>query len=138
MKTWALVKDGIVINTFLWDGEGDYQHEEKTEVIEYDDNNIAGIGYIYDGKLFSRPPLTDEEQAVVDQQNAESVIAMKQILMDEASLKISILQDAVDLDMATDAEAAALPLWKTYRVLLNRVDTSTAPDINWPEMPASA
>ena len=138
MKTWALVKDGIVINTFLWDGEGDYQHEEKTEVIEYDDNNIAGIGYIYDGKLFSRPPLTDEEQAVVDQQNAESVIAMKQTLMDEASLKISILQDAVDLDMATDAEAAASPLWKTYRVLLNRVDTSTAPDINWPEMPASA
>ncbi|HBQ7021808.1 TPA: tail fiber assembly protein [Klebsiella pneumoniae] len=138
MKTWALVKDGIVINTFLWDGEGDYQHEEKTEVIEYDDNNIAGIGYIYDGKLFSRPPLTDEEQAVVDQQNAESVIAMKQTLMDEASLKISILQDAVDLEMATDDEKTRLAAWEKYRVLLNRVDTSTAPDINWPEMPASA
>ncbi len=134
MKTWALVKNGIVINTFLWDGEGDYQHDEGTEVIEYDDSNIAGPGYIYEGKLFSRPPLTDEEQAVVDQQNAESVSAMKQTLMDEASLKISILQDAVDLDMATDAEAAALPLWKKYRVLLSRVDT-LAPESPWPKKP---
>ncbi|EFF0700519.1 tail fiber assembly protein, partial [Escherichia coli] len=25
--------------------------------------------------------------------------------------------------------------WKKYRVLLNRVDTSTAPDIEWPTMP---
>ncbi|WP_330205549.1 tail fiber assembly protein, partial [Escherichia coli] len=23
-------------------------------------------------------------------------------------------------------------VWKKYRVLLNRVDTSTAPDIEWP------
>ena len=135
MKTWALVKDGIVINTFLWDGEGDYQHEEKTEVIEYDDNNIAGPGYIYDGKSFSRPPLTDEEQAIIDKQNIESVSAMKQTLMDEASLKISILQDAVDLEMATDDEKTRLAAWKKYRVLLNRVDTSTAPDIKWPEKP---
>ncbi|EMB8996272.1 tail fiber assembly protein [Enterobacter asburiae] len=135
MKTWALVKDGIVINTFLWDGEGDYQHEEKTEVIEYDDNNISGPGYIYDGKSFSRPPLTDEEQAIIDKQNIESVSAMKQTLIDEASLKISILQDAVDLDVATDEEKNNLIEWKKYRVLLNRVDTSTAPDIKWPEKP---
>ncbi|EHW7221068.1 tail fiber assembly protein, partial [Escherichia coli] len=25
--------------------------------------------------------------------------------------------------------------WKKYRVLLNRVDTSTAPDIEWPALP---
>ncbi|HAX3031324.1 TPA: tail fiber assembly protein [Escherichia albertii] len=25
--------------------------------------------------------------------------------------------------------------WKTYRVLLNRVDTSVAPDIEWPVKP---
>ncbi|EOA1639273.1 tail fiber assembly protein, partial [Escherichia coli] len=27
-------------------------------------------------------------------------------------------------------------VWKKYRVLLNRVDTSTAPDIEWPTSPA--
>ncbi|WP_340608936.1 tail fiber assembly protein, partial [Xenorhabdus bharatensis] len=45
------------------------------------------------------------------------------------------LQDAVDLDMATKEEKAALLKWKKYRVLLNRVDCSTAPDIVWPEQP---
>ena len=57
---------------------------------------------------------------------------MKQTLMDEASLKISILQDAVDLDMATDEERTQLTTQKKYRVLLSRVDTSKAPDIDWP------
>ncbi|PPX14829.1 tail fiber assembly protein [Escherichia coli] len=59
---------------------------------------------------------------------------MKQTLMDEASLKISILQDAVDLDMATGDEKTRLTSWKKYRVLLNRVDTLTAPDISWPDL----
>ncbi|EAC2055361.1 tail fiber assembly protein [Escherichia coli] len=27
-------------------------------------------------------------------------------------------------------------VWKTYRVLMNRVDTSIAPDIEWPISPA--
>ncbi|MGS6301058.1 MULTISPECIES: tail fiber assembly protein, partial [Enterobacter] len=30
---------------------------------------------------------------------------------------------------------AALTEWKKYRVLLNRVDTSKAPDIDWPVPP---
>ncbi|EFK1984123.1 TPA: tail fiber assembly protein [Escherichia coli] len=29
-----------------------------------------------------------------------------------------------------------LAAWKACRVLLNRVDTSTAPDIEWPTSPA--
>lgn len=48
---------------------------------------------------------------------------------------IAPLQDAVDLDIATEDEAAALTAWKNYRVLLNRIDTSTAPDISWPTKP---
>lgn len=59
----------------------------------------------------------------------------KQSLLAEASTAIAPLQDAVDLDMATDEESASLKEWKKYRVLLNRVDTSTAPDIDWPEKP---
>ncbi|MEH3974847.1 tail fiber assembly protein, partial [Escherichia fergusonii] len=44
-------------------------------------------------------------------------------------------QDAVDLGMATEEETAALTEWKKYRVLLNRVDTSVALDIEWPMTP---
>ncbi|PHM23260.1 tail assembly protein [Xenorhabdus budapestensis] len=48
---------------------------------------------------------------------------------------IKPLTDAVDLDMVTDEEKAALLAWKTYRVLLNRVDCSVTTDIPWPKQP---
>ena len=53
-----------------------------------------------------------------------------------ATSAIAPLQDAVDLDMATEDEAAALNEWKKYRVMLNRVKPEDAPDITWPELPA--
>lgn len=56
-------------------------------------------------------------------------------LIANATVLLTPLQDAVDLDMATDEEVASLKAWKTYRVLLNRVDTSLVPNIVWPEMP---
>lgn len=45
-------------------------------------------------------------------------------------------QDAKDLGMATDNELGLLLAWKEYRVLLNRIDASTAPVIEWPTAPA--
>ncbi len=56
-------------------------------------------------------------------------------LLSEAGTAISPLQDAVELDMATDEEKSRYDAWRKYRVLLMRVDTSLAPDINWPEPP---
>ena len=74
------------------------------------------------------PPLTKEQ--LIAQAEMQ-----KRILMAEAGDKISVLQDAVDLDMATPEEESTLKAWKVYRVLLSRVDTSTAPDIDWPLTP---
>lgn len=50
---------------------------------------------------------------------------------------INTLQDALELDMATEAEAAALKAWKVYRVELSRLDiTTSAPaDDDWPSSP---
>ncbi|HCD3924975.1 TPA: tail fiber assembly protein [Klebsiella aerogenes] len=62
--------------------------------------------------------------------------ATKAALLYNASEQIDPLQDAVDLDMATDDEKARFDAWRKYRVLLTRVDTSTAPTITWPEVPA--
>ncbi|KLU14419.1 MULTISPECIES: tail fiber assembly protein [Xenorhabdus] len=59
----------------------------------------------------------------------------KSSLRQQADIAIAPLQDAIDLDMATDAEKSALTAWRKYRVLLNRVDCATAPDISWPEQP---
>ncbi|WP_312153195.1 tail fiber assembly protein [Lelliottia nimipressuralis] len=61
--------------------------------------------------------------------------AMKAALIKDASEQIAPLQDAVDLDMATDEEKACFNGWRKYRVLLARVDTSTAPVVSWPSEP---
>ena len=52
-----------------------------------------------------------------------------QFHIQEFSEYIAPLQDAVDLEIATEEERSLLEAWNKYRVLLNRVDTSTAPDI---------
>ncbi|ECJ3537838.1 tail fiber assembly protein [Salmonella enterica] len=57
----------------------------------------------------------------------------KNRLLQIASEKISPLQDAVDLDIATDDEKAQLNEWKKYRVQVNRVKPS---EPVWPEQPA--
>ena len=58
-----------------------------------------------------------------------------QFYIREFSEYIAPLQDAVDLEIATEEERSLLEAWNKYRVLLNRVDTSTAPDIEWPANP---
>ncbi|HDC2643690.1 TPA: tail fiber assembly protein [Salmonella enterica] len=57
----------------------------------------------------------------------------KSRLLQMASGKIAPLQDAVDLEFATDEEKSQLAEWKKYRVLVNRVDTSSP---IWPEIPS--
>ncbi|ELZ9636336.1 TPA: tail fiber assembly protein [Proteus mirabilis] len=55
--------------------------------------------------------------------------------LDEAGNTIAYLQEAVDVDLATEEEVVALQKWKKYRVLLNRVDASSTTDIEWPQKP---
>lgn len=56
--------------------------------------------------------------------------------MQAAGDAIAPLQDAEELGIATEADTALLIRWKRYRVMLNRLDTSSAPSIEWPERPA--
>lgn len=74
------------------------------------------------------PPISKEQLIAEAEQQKQSLLA-------EANNAIAPLQDAVDLGMAIDEEEAQLTAWKKYRVLLNRIDISTAPEINWPEKP---
>ncbi|WNJ80620.1 tail fiber assembly protein [Cedecea neteri] len=69
------------------------------------------------------------------QLSAESATIIKNTLMREANDSITPLQDAVDLDIATDEEKTSLLAWKKYRVLLMRIDTSKPKNISWPDRP---
>jgi len=84
----------------------------------------------------------EDEQWVPDEaaiaEAARQLAYRKQALANQyATARISTLQDAVDLKMATEAEAAVLDAWKVYRVELSRLDiTTTAPaEDDWPRSP---
>jgi len=55
-----------------------------------------------------------------------------------ATEKIAPLQDATDLGMATEEESASLIAWKTFRVLMSRVESKAGfpENIDWPVQPA--
>jgi hypothetical protein len=78
--------------------------------------------------LVDNPPLTPEQS----QREAER---QKQYRLSQALNAITPLQYAVDLQMETKEEQASLLAWKKYCVLLNRVDCSKAPNIDWPKAP---
>ena len=63
---------------------------------------------------------------------AEAEKLRRRAIVDAAIVPLS---DAVELDEATDEEIIKLKEWKKYRVALNRIDTSSAPNIDWPKQP---
>lgn len=83
--------------------------------------------------------ITAEQKAadLLEQQRLEAVaeIARRRVQADQA---IAPLQYAVDLDEATEVEAALLKDWKRYLVALNRVleQPGYPVEIDWPAPPA--
>ncbi|MEQ5740596.1 MULTISPECIES: tail fiber assembly protein [Providencia] len=92
--------------------------------------HLKGLKKMTDKEIqaYLNPPKSKEQLIAEAEQQKQSLLA-------QANKTIAPLQDAVDLGMATDDEKARLTEWKIYRVSLNRVDTSLAPDIDWPEKP---
>lgn len=73
-----------------------------------------------------------------DAQHQAEVGAAQQELSERqqvAATAIAPLEKALKLGMATEEEKSALTDWETYSVLLNRVDITKAPDIEWPQSP---
>lgn len=129
MQYAIINSEGEVINLVEWDGEAEWGPGEGLKAVKAEENAIIGSTY-KDGN-FTLPPVP--EVPVEDLISAAE--AEKTSLIGMASQKISILQDAVDLDMASEDEVSSLASWKKYRVLLNRVDATKAPDLSWPEAP---
>ncbi|MDC9621380.1 tail fiber assembly protein [Xenorhabdus sp. XENO-7] len=74
------------------------------------------------------PPLTQEELY------RQAEVKRKQLMIYAKDI-IAPLQDAVDLGINTSIEESALSEWRKYRVRLNRIDCSIAPNIEWPKQP---
>lgn len=62
--------------------------------------------------------------------------AHKQFLLEESRQKITFWQTKLLMGRAlTDAESANLNFWMDYIDAVTAIDTSTAPNINWPAPP---
>lgn len=60
MSSYAIIKDGLVINVVVWDGNSGWEPPEGTIAVAYDidGDNPPGRGWTYDGKKFI-PPKND-------------------------------------------------------------------------------
>lgn len=108
--------------------------EMTNEEIALYQGQSAPAGKVLGVDKKGRPVWVDAPTATKEQL-IEQADTRKQSLLSEVNNSIAPLQDAVDLDMATPEEIALLKERRKYRVLLNRVDTSLAPDIDWPQKP---
>ncbi|OSN03071.1 phage tail protein [Lonsdalea britannica] len=85
-------------------------------------------------KWNGREWVTDESARQSGQeQKAEN---KKAILLADAQSAISLWQTELQLGIITDEDKATLTLWIKYIQSLRAIDTSTAPDITWPDEPA--
>lgn len=132
MKNYARIEDKRVAEIVTLDVEPDALYHPSLVWVDVTNMNPAPkVSYLYDGKVFTAPVIETQEPVFI-------ATSRKAAAMDEAGQVMAPLQDAVDVGMATDAEAALLTEWKKYRVLLNRVDVSAAPDITWPAAPGGS
>ncbi|EOP9426377.1 tail fiber assembly protein [Citrobacter braakii] len=126
-KKWSLIEDhrGKIVYSIH---TGEATTINQLGALPDDVVSIVPEGHFmkWDGKKWVHDTEAEKVAQVTQAtQQKESLLAM-------AASKIAPLQDAVDLDIATEAEAALLLAWKKYRVLLNRVDTSNP---EWPTPP---
>ncbi|EFI9567599.1 tail fiber assembly protein, partial [Escherichia coli] len=83
----------------------------------------------WDGKKW----VTDTDaQHVADVEAAEQ---KKAALLAEAQEKISLWQTELRLDIISDGDKESLIAWVQYIKAIQAIDTSSAPNINWPTEP---
>lgn len=110
----------------------DYYKDCDGVVYAYDDDQTP-----MDGLVKMTP---EEVDAHVNPKPSQSELvsqaeSQKAQLAAAAEQSIRPLERAKQLGIATDEELAALTEWERYSVFLMRVDTSKAPDIDWPVVP---
>ncbi|EBF8129056.1 TPA: tail fiber assembly protein [Salmonella enterica] len=141
-------KDGFAVcRATSLDGWG-YVTDHRGETV-YDTQTgqsveITGLGD-YPDNVTTIEPLTPYDRwngsewvTDADAQKSGQVAAAEQkksALLAEAQNTISLWQTELQLGIISDDDKASLIMWMKYIQVLNAVDASTAPDIEWPVKP---
>lgn len=127
-----------------WETLPDYRGQTVYHTETGQPDTVTRIGELAQGLTLQVPHTPFDAWAgegwvtdTVAQQDAAITAAKDELTQRQraAADKIALLGDAVSLEMATEAEAAALLAWREYRVALSRVSLDNAPDIDWPLLP---
>lgn len=95
------------------------------------DINALPVGFdIYGGWIYNGKKIIPNAEYLL--KNAE---LLRNNLLAEAESRIKLLERVVRLGVATDAEKSSLEAWELYSIALSRLDISSAPDIDWPQVP---
>lgn len=132
INTYAVIKDGEVINTILLD---DSLYEQSPATLDFGGEmaltDSGGIGWKYDGQQFIAPEvpkLTAEEI----QQQAK---AYRDDLLDRANAVTNDWRTELALGIISDEDKARLIQWMQYIKAVKAVDLLSAPEIQWPSTP---
>lgn len=123
--------DNYVIGMYVAINEVEYRDYLSRDLIEVSDEIYISVGpscQLINGKVVQgipRPPVLDTDAK-------RAVLAAR---LRTATEQISVLQDAVELGIATEEEKINLEKWKNYRVVLNRLSVNSSDDIEWPTTP---
>lgn len=121
--------NGMMI-AFSEEDAANYISQKLPELSEPEFESVGPDCQLIDGQVVKGP-------SVMPELSTEAKQAILSAWLRDASEKIQILQDAIDQGMATESEKKSLSEWRTYRVLLSRVDVSASPETSWPDKPAS-
>ncbi|MFQ6288567.1 tail fiber assembly protein [Yersinia enterocolitica] len=140
MKTYAFVQRDLVVEIILpavdLDGKEigiKNRFAPDFVAVMYDITEMKPApksGWTYKNGVFAEPvpyQPTAEEILAINEKERDRLLTM-------ATLAITPLQDAVDLDDAKPEEIVMLKKWKQYRVTVNRTDL-TKFNPTWPDIP---
>ncbi|HDL7645872.1 TPA: tail fiber assembly protein [Yersinia enterocolitica] len=141
-------KDGYAVvfneDTQQWEYTEDYRGTEAYDTQTGYSRQVITLGPLPEGFTSLAPTSQfdrwDSSQWVKDEEaekrhHLTEAGQKKQYLLNEASTQIQILQDSIELGLATETTEAELLAWRKYRVLLDRVDILVAPNVTWPAPP---
>ncbi|HDR2567185.1 TPA: tail fiber assembly protein [Enterobacter ludwigii] len=134
---WSAKENGFYPESMkeLYENSPDGWPEDAVEISEELYNSLLegqSRGKVIASGRDGKPLLSDP---VID--HTAMAEAEKSRLGSKAEEMILPLQRAVKYGIASEEEMARLKEWEIFSVELSRVDTSLAPEIEWPEPPSS-
>lgn len=126
MKKFAVIENGTVVNIIVTGSASDIEWHGY-DTVELTDTTVDK-GYLYADGVFTAPEKSHADEIA-------DAVQKKNLLRLEAQNKISLWQTELQLGIISDDDKASLIAWMKYIQALNAVDTSAAPDIEWPVKP---